>query len=127
MRAEGKRIRTSHLEVRACASLRAFGRVGIIVAKHKHGSVERNRLKRRLRELVRTRLLPGLGPLDVVVRSFPTAYDAPFAALTADVDRIARKLGDEGRRITGGTAGGGDDPSGGASAAADRPPPPAAT
>lgn len=105
MRAEGKRIRTSSLEVRACASLRAFGRVGIVVAKHKHGSVERNRLKRRLRELVRTRLLPALGPLDVVLRTFPSAYEAPFERLRADVDRIARQLAaDDARRAASGTA-----------------------
>jgi RNase P protein component len=37
-------------------------RVGFVVPKYGHSSVDRNRLKRRLRELVRTRLLPALRP-----------------------------------------------------------------
>ena len=64
--------------------------------KHKHGSVERNLLKRRLRELVRTRLLPRLADqrpaVDVVIRAFPEAYAAGFDALTRQVDRAGDRL-----------------------------------
>ena len=61
--------------------------------KHKHSSVERNLLKRRLRELARTLLLPTLPPtVDVVVRTFPESYDAPFAALEREVRRVREKL-----------------------------------
>ena len=74
------------------ASPSRLGRVGIIVPKHKRTGVERNRLKRRLRELVRTRLLPGLASVDVVIRAMPHAYDARFAALAGDVDHAARKI-----------------------------------
>jgi len=65
------------------------------VPKQKHTSVERNRLKRRLRELVRTRLLDALGalpPADVVIRTFPEAYDASFESLERQVERIAGRL-----------------------------------
>lgn len=55
--------------------------------KHKRSGVERNRLKRRLRELVRTRMLPVIPPADVVIRPAPHAYDAPFEALARDVER----------------------------------------
>ena len=55
--------------------------------KHKRSGVERNRLKRRLRELVRTRMLPVLPPADVVIRPAPHAYDASFDALARDVER----------------------------------------
>ena len=70
----------------------AGGRVGIIVPKHKHSSVERNRLKRRLRELARTLLLPGLPPVDLVVRTFPESYDASFDTLEREVQRVRERL-----------------------------------
>lgn len=76
-----------HLEVRAAASLLSHPRVGFIVPKHKRSGVERNRLKRRLRELVRTRMLPQLPPADVVIRPAPAAYDASFEALALDIEK----------------------------------------
>ena len=100
MRREGKRIRTEHLEVRALASLLPHPRVGFIVPRYKHSAVDRNRLKRRLREIVRTGLLPLLAaqrPVDVVVRALPHAYDAEFATLQAQLARTVaaiRKAGD---------------------------------
>ncbi|MDF1505408.1 ribonuclease P protein component [Roseisolibacter sp. H3M3-2] len=101
VRREGKRVRTEHLEVRVLASLRAFprlgdaGRVGLVVPKHRHSSVERNRLKRRLRELIRLRLLPlvaELPPVALVVRAHPTAYGATFEALARQVERLRRDV-----------------------------------
>src|SRR6185436_10794681 len=85
---EGKRIRTTHLDVRVLASPLGFPRVGIVVPRHKHSIVDRNRLKRRLRELVRTLLLPPLRhrpPLDVAIRTRPTAYSTDLDALRRDV------------------------------------------
>ena len=86
----GKRLRTEHLDVRAVASLLRSDhpRVGFIVPKHRRSIVERNRLKRRLRELARTRLLPELAPVDVVVRARPEAYHASFDALAAEMERV---------------------------------------
>lgn len=49
--------------------------------KYSRTSVERNRLKRRLREVVRTELLPHLPPADMVVRARREAYDASFDEL----------------------------------------------
>jgi RNase P protein component len=97
-------------------STRPHARVGFVVPKYGHSSIDRNRLKRRLRELVRTQLLPsfrrlavqadgtavadgratvqrdadraGLPPVDVVVRALPAAYDAPFSALAAEIGRV---------------------------------------
>jgi ribonuclease P protein component len=95
VRREGTRVRTEHIEVRALASLLSHPRVGFVVPKHKHGSVERNRLKRRLRELVRVRLLPVLSTLpalDVVLRPWPTGYEAKFEALERDVARAVGAL-----------------------------------
>ena len=89
---EGKRVRTEHLDLRAAASPLHHPRVGFIVPKHKQTSVARNRLKRRLREIVRRRLLPTLPPIDVVVRARPEAYGASFEALDAELARAAARL-----------------------------------
>ncbi len=68
-----------------------------MVAKHGHGSVERNQLKRRLRELSRTVVLPrlaagGSAPRDLVIRTRREAYDAGFDDLRAELDRVAVQL-----------------------------------
>lgn len=62
--------------------------------KYRHTGVERNRVKRRLRELSRTRLLPALAghPADVTLRALPAAYAAPFDALARDVERAAAEV-----------------------------------
>jgi RNase P protein component len=62
VRQSGTRIRVEYLDVRAMPSALPHARVGFVVPKYGHTSVDRNRLKRRLRELVRTRLLPSLRP-----------------------------------------------------------------
>jgi ribonuclease P protein component len=67
-------------------------RVGLIVPKYKHSGVARNRLKRRLRELARLRLLPTRLPADIVIRVRPEAYLASFEALTRDVTRVLAQL-----------------------------------
>lgn len=67
----------------------------MIVPRYKHSAVDRNRLKRRLRELARLRLLPVLSAqpaADVVLRVFPPAYRATFAQLTGEVERAVRQL-----------------------------------
>lgn len=67
-------------------------RVGLIVPLHKHSAVDRNRLKRRLRELARTRLIPSGLPADIVVRIRPEAYGASFETLTVDIVRALAQL-----------------------------------
>ena len=89
---EGKRVRTEHLDLRAVASPLHHPRVGFIVPKHKQTSVARNRLKRRLREIVRTELLAALPAVDLVVRARPEAYGASYDALVAELARAAAKL-----------------------------------
>ncbi len=107
---EGKRIRTTNLEVRVIVSPRARSgttidpnadllpsvqtgvRVGLIVAKHRQSAVNRNRLKRRLRELVRHQLLPLSISVDLVIRSRPESYAASFDALYADMMTVAAQL-----------------------------------
>jgi ribonuclease P protein component len=92
VRHRGKRTRTSSIDVRAIASLRAFPRVGFVVPRYKHSAVDRNRLKRRLRELVRLELLPSLPPMDVVLRAAPHAYGRDFDALREEIRKAGRQL-----------------------------------
>jgi len=74
-------------------------RVGFVVPKHGRSAVDRNRLKRRLRELVRTIILPRLPVLDMVVHARASAYRLSFDELSAvmivagrDAARIATRL-----------------------------------
>lgn len=95
MREKGKRIRVSALDVRVLMSELPFPRIGIVVPRFGKTAVERNRLKRRLRELVRTQLLPSLQSppaLDVLVRATPAAYRETFSALQSDIARLAARL-----------------------------------
>jgi len=89
---EGKRIRTAHCDVRISASLLLSGRAGIVVPKFGRHSVDRNRVKRRLSELVRCELLPHLHHIDVLIRTRPEAYGASFDALRDDVMAIRKRV-----------------------------------
>jgi ribonuclease P protein component len=61
----------------------------LVVPKHRHRIVDRNRLKRRLREILRRELLPRLrlrsAPADVLVRARREAYDASFEELRVEL------------------------------------------
>ena len=61
-------------------------RVGFVVSRAVGGAVVRNRVRRRLRHLVRDRL--GYLPQHslVVVRALPAAAEASFTTLGADLD-----------------------------------------
>lgn len=83
---EGKRIRTEHLELRVIASLLHHARVGFVVPKHGRSIVERNQLKRRLREIVRLKILRRIPSVDMIVRARPEAYSASFASLERELD-----------------------------------------
>ena len=85
-------MQTEHLEARASASLLFHPRVGVIVPKYGRNIVDRNRVKRRLRELARTRLLPLVGNLDIIVRAKPGAYGTSFRQLADQVEEIAAQV-----------------------------------
>lgn len=53
--------------------------------------MERNTLKRRLREIARTRILPGAPPIDFVLTARPSAYRLSFAELTTIGEHIRRE------------------------------------
>ena len=92
----GERRRTAHLDVFLTASPVSRPRLGLVVPKHGRSSVERNRLKRRLKELGRTRLLPALWRAekrtDVLFRARREAYEASFAELEGEVEEIVEEV-----------------------------------
>jgi ribonuclease P protein component len=86
-----------HLDARLLASPLGFPRVGLVVPRHQHSAVDRNTLKRKLRELVRVNLLPALrarDALDVAIRARREAYAATMASLRTDVLEIHRRVTD---------------------------------
>jgi ribonuclease P protein component len=85
-------VRAAHLELRVAASPLSLARVGFIVPKHGQSSVARNRLKRRLRELVRVRVLPHLTPRDLVFRTLPSAYSQSWDVLSREMETLVRRL-----------------------------------
>lgn len=92
----GKRRKTRHLDAFVSPSPSAFPRIGVVVPKHKRRIVERNRVKRRLREIGRTIILPGLrnsgAAVDVLLRARPEAYSAPYDELRADLQALTEEL-----------------------------------
>lgn len=92
----GKRQRTRHLDVFVASSPVLHPRLGVVVPKHRQKIVRRNRLKRRLREIGRTVLLPHLRlerlHIDLLVRARREAYDAPFDQLRAELVAVVESL-----------------------------------
>ena len=64
----------------------------MIIPRHGHTAVDRNKLKRRVREIVRRNVLPYLPALDLVIRARPTAYDQPFASLAIELSDVRTAL-----------------------------------
>ena len=90
-------MQTERLEARASASLLPYPRLGIVVPKHHRKIVDRNRVKRRLREIVRTTLVPELARIDLLIRARPEAYNSSFEELSGDVRLIGQWASSLGR------------------------------
>ncbi|HKK07826.1 MAG TPA: ribonuclease P protein component [Gemmatimonadota bacterium] len=82
---EGRRVARGELELFARGSDAGRPRAAVVVPTHGRTIVERNRLRRRLRELLRREWLPGASEeglaVDLVVRTRPGAYGLEFDAL----------------------------------------------
>ncbi|WBB65775.1 ribonuclease P protein component [Micromonospora sp. WMMD812] len=74
-------------------------RAGFVVSKAVGNAVVRNRVRRRLRHLVRERLADLPEGSTLVVRALPAAADASFSRLATDLDgAIAAARAPRGRR-----------------------------
>jgi ribonuclease P protein component len=89
---EGEQLRTGDLEVRSAASPFGYGRAGLIVPRFGHTAVKRNRLKRRLRDLLRRELLPAAISSDVVIRCRPSAYTCSYDDLRGQILAIRQRI-----------------------------------
>jgi len=67
-------------------------RLGLIVPLHQSTAVARNRLRRRLREILRRDVLHTLPAVDLVIRARRSAYTASFAALRAELTGAVETL-----------------------------------
>ena len=92
----GRRMRYGPLEFFVGPAPGDQPRFGIIVPRYRRKVVARNLVRRRLRELGRTHLLPRLRSatlgLDVLVRARPEAYEASFTDLQREVERLTDRL-----------------------------------
>lgn len=67
--------------------------VGFVVSRGVGSSVDRNRVKRRLRHLMRPRLAEAPVGSRLVIRALPAAKDATSETLAADLDETLRRVG----------------------------------
>jgi ribonuclease P protein component len=95
---DGKRLRAAKLEIRALVTNRGISRIGFVVPRFGRTAVNRNRLKRRLRELARLHVLGALREVapaaaaDVVIRARPESYDASLTVLRSEVECLLPRL-----------------------------------
>lgn len=81
------------------ADTSAPSRAGFVVSKQVGNAVVRNKVRRRLRQLVRERLADLPDGSTLVVRALPPAAVTPYARLGADLDAaIAAARTSRGRR-----------------------------
>lgn len=66
--------------------------MGFVVPKYGHTAVSRNRVKRQLREIVRTSILSSLLSVDVVIKAYPKVYTAAFSTLAEELLQILGKI-----------------------------------
>ena len=66
--------------------------MGVIVPRYSHSAVERNLVKRRLRNLARTEVLPKIPALDVVIRAAPAAYGARYDELRLALQKAVERI-----------------------------------
>ncbi len=90
---QGRRQFSTHMTVFYLARPEGSGpRVGLTVGRVLGGAVERNRIKRRLREAVRFSLAGLRAPVDVVINPKKSAMTAEFAALKDEVAGLFEKI-----------------------------------
>ena len=88
----GKRLSSSHFTVFVRANEVGWSRFGFSIKKALGGAVVRNRIRRRVREMVRCHRQEIPAGWDIVIHPKSSVAKAPFAALTQDLLRVLGKL-----------------------------------
>jgi ribonuclease P protein component len=88
----GKRFSSSHFTVFVRRNDLALNRFGFSIKKALGGAVVRNRIRRRLREMVRCHRQEISAGWDIVIHPKGSLHKAPFAALTQDLLRLLKAL-----------------------------------
>jgi ribonuclease P protein component len=88
----GKRSSSSHFTVFFRSNELALSRFGFSIKKALGGAVLRNRIRRRLREMVRRRRQEIPAGWDIVIHPKSKVATAPFAALAEELVRLLKKL-----------------------------------
>ena len=78
-------MRLRHLDIAWRPNTRGHARIGIVVPRFELTAVARNRVRRRVREILRRDLLKTLPPVDLVIRAKRGAYAARFSELRAEL------------------------------------------
>jgi ribonuclease P protein component len=88
----GKRLSSSHFTVFARPNEVGLSRFGFSIKKALGGAVVRNRIRRRVREMVRCHRQEIPVGWDIVIHPKSTVGKARFAALEQDLLRVLGKL-----------------------------------
>jgi ribonuclease P protein component len=96
---QGSRHFSSHMTVFYLRQAEGGARTGFTVGRALGGAVQRNRIKRRMREAVRQRRSILKGPVDVVINPKKSVLKVEFPMLLEEVTRafevIARKMAEK--------------------------------
>lgn len=85
---QGKRHFATHMTVFYLSRTEGEGlRIGFTVGRVLGGAVDRNRMKRRLREAVRLNRPPTMAPVDVVINPKKSLLKVEFAQIQKEVTR----------------------------------------
>ena len=88
----GKRFSSSHFTVFVRRNELAVNRFGFSIKKALGGAVVRNRMRRRLREIVRCYRQELPTGWDIVIHPKSSVAKAPFAVIVEDLVRVLKKL-----------------------------------
>jgi ribonuclease P protein component len=89
----GKRFPSARFLLFTRPGAHEFSRVGLSVGKKVGKAVTRNRVKRRLREIMRIRRPHFIRPTDIVLVAHPKAAGLTYAEMEGEVDKLLRKAG----------------------------------
>jgi ribonuclease P protein component len=93
---KGRKKKTSHLDVFFLSSRRPVSRIGVVVPKHHRRVVDRNRVRRRLKEIGRKDILPAFSERqiigDLLIRARKEAYEASFRQLRRELLEVTEEI-----------------------------------